>query len=268
MINGTDFFAPIPIGAKIKNNGVKLGLFSDSSSTTRKDIINNEEWIATFEVNVIRTLEVAGNVRLDIDTKVSLLNGLDIDGNKISDDSVDIKKLSFVETGTNIYDRESDEGFAEGKYINQYGELIDNSSYNTSGFIPAAPNTAYSYVTGENLRFALEFDADKQPINGTFVSEILTIQTSASTRYIRVTFFASGDYFLCKGNEPKPYEDFKLLIPNEYLQTEPSGNELPFFLPKNIYVANGRTIEIYYNQVLLNADRYNIQATCSIGKAL
>ena len=41
-----------------------------------------------------------------------------------------------------------------------------------------------------------------------------------------------------------------------------------FFLPKHIYVAAGRTIELYYEQMLLNAHLYNIQAKCSIGAAL
>lgn len=40
------------------------------------------------------------------------------------------------------------------------------------------------------------------------------------------------------------------------------------YLPKYIYVAVGRTIEIYNNQMCLEADKYHIQWVCDIGKAL
>lgn len=268
-LQGGDFVAPIPVGAKIKNNGVKVGLFSDTSLTTRHDIANGGTWVATFEVNVIRVLETAGNVRLEIDTRNELLKGMEIDGETIKKDSVNIDRLSFVGIGTNIYNKDADPDFATGKYLNQWGALSDNSAYNTSGFIEVEPETAYSYIPDINLRFVLEFNENFQAITSTYAQNLKTFVTSANTRYVRVTFNAVASvYFLCKGNTPKPYEDYKIFIPNEYLQTDAPGSELPFFLPKHIYVAKGRTIEIYYNQVLLNADRYNIQATCPIGKAL
>ena len=40
------------------------------------------------------------------------------------------------------------------------------------------------------------------------------------------------------------------------------------FLPSDIYVANGRTIELYNNQVCLQADKVHIQWICSVGLAL
>lgn len=263
-----DFIAPIPVGAIIKNNGIKVGLFSDVSLTTRKDIANGQTWTATFEVNVVRTLETSGNVRLAIDTRTELFNGVEVDGETIKKDSVNIDRLSFVETGTNIYNKDADPDFATGKYLSQYGSLSDNSSYNTSGYIKVEPNTSYSYIPSINLRFMLEFNENFQAITSSYSQNLKTFTTSENARYVRLTFYATAKEFLCKGGTPKPYEDYKIFIPNEYLQTDAPGGELPFFLPKHIYVANGRTIEIYYNQVLLNADRYNIQATCPIGKAL
>lgn len=267
-LQGSDFVAPIPIGATIKNNGVKVGLFSDATLSTRHDIANGQTWVATFEINVIRTLETAGDVRLEIDTRVQLLDGLEIDGETIKKDSVNIDRLSFVETGTNIYNKDADPDFAAGKYLNQWGSLNDNSSYNTSGYIKVEPQASYSYILDGSLRFMMEYDENFQAITSSYSQNIITFTTSENARYVRLTFYANAKEFLCKGSTPKPYEDYKIFIPSEYLQTGASGSELPFFLPKHIYVANGRTIEIYYNQVLLNADRYNIQATCPIGKAL
>lgn len=40
------------------------------------------------------------------------------------------------------------------------------------------------------------------------------------------------------------------------------------YLPKNIYCAVGRTIELYNNQVCLQADKYHLKWDCSVGKAL
>lgn len=42
---------------------------------------------------------------------------------------------------------------------------------------------------------------------------------------------------------------------------------LNMFLPPDIFIAEGRTIEIYNSQVLLNANRYNIQWQCTVGIA-
>ena len=259
------FISPIPIGTIVKNNGVKVGLLGQDSA--RKDLLNGQSWVTTFEVTDIRALEVSGNIRLEIDTRNKLLDDVDIDGNNIQLDSIDINRLSFVKTGTNIYDKDSDSGFEEGKYLSQWGSLSSSSDYNTSGFIKVEPNTAYSYIPDSTWRFVLEFNENGDAISSTYVQSVRTITTSANTRYIRLTFYAnSGKYFLCAGSEPKPYEDYKIFIPSKYVEND--ENALPFFLPKHIYVANGRTIEIYYNQILLNADRYNIQATCPIGKAL
>lgn len=259
------FFSPIPIGTIVKNNGVKVGLLGQDSA--RKDLLNGQSWVTTFEVTDIRTLEVSGNIRLEIDTRNKLFDDVDIDGNNIQLDSIDINRLSFVKTGTNIYDKDSDSGFEQGKFLNQWGGLVSNTDYNTSGLIKVEPNTAYSYIPDSTWRFVLEFNENGDAISSTYVQSVRTITTSANTRYIRLTFYANlGKYFLCAGSEPTPYEDYKIFIPSKYVEND--GNALPFFLPKHIYVANGRTIEIYYNQILLNADRYNIQATCPIGKAL
>ena len=40
------------------------------------------------------------------------------------------------------------------------------------------------------------------------------------------------------------------------------------YLPKHIYCAVGRTIELYNNQVCLQADRYHMKWSCAVGKAL
>ena len=46
------------------------------------------------------------------------------------------------------------------------------------------------------------------------------------------------------------------------------NNNIPAFLPKEICVAVGRTIELYNNQVCLTANKYHIQWKCAIGKSM
>jgi len=50
-------------------------------------------------------------------------------------------------------------------------------------------------------------------------------------------------------------------------ESSASGGAPLVFLPDHIYVAKGRTIEIYDRQVCPDADKYNFKWSCSIGKA-
>ncbi len=54
---------------------------------------------------------------------------------------------------------------------------------------------------------------------------------------------------------------------NQY-QDDIKQQALDAYLPKNIYCAVGRTIELYNNQVCLQAERYHMRWNCKIGKAM
>lgn len=44
-----------------------------------------------------------------------------------------------------------------------------------------------------------------------------------------------------------------------------SDDSIDFYLPDTIYVASGRTIDLYYKQFFLQSDRYHIRCICDIG---
>lgn len=45
-------------------------------------------------------------------------------------------------------------------------------------------------------------------------------------------------------------------------------NKIPVFLPKELCIAVGRTIELYNNQVCLTAEKYHFQWKCAVGKSM
>lgn len=67
-------------------------------------------------------------------------------------------------------------------------------------------------------------------------------------------------------NVPFYNDNKKYVIGNEVAIPKESA-ALNMFLPPDIYIAEGRTIELYNSQVLINAYKYNIQWQCSIGNA-
>lgn len=205
----------------------------------------------------------------------------EITTNKIADESITSAKLNYESvteektsffTAGNLFNQ-NDPDVEFGKYINSNAVINDNPSYNITGYIKVKPNTTYalSSLQGNTARTTCQFNINKTCLN-IDLQNTNFITTSANTYFIRVTFYANKWKYgqVTEGDSLLNYMEYGLKIPSSKVLIDPSTlmEDIVFFLPKDIYVANGRTIEIYYEQICLNSHRYNIQATCSIGKAL
>mgnify|MGYP002511187321 CR=1 FL=1 len=137
------------------------------------------------------------------------------------------------------------------------GSRSANSSYD-SYRLPVKPNTQYIFRAlpyENNAKSISEYDINGVFISGSSKSFVGNFTTGANTHFIECSFRAAID------NEA-------VLLVNEIYEVVANGNAVNAFLPKNIYCAIGRTIELYNEQICLNAHKYNIQWVCPIGKSL
>lgn len=277
-------------GISIKNNGVAILVAKNAQLEGRIDIKSGEEKTIPFDAAYFQTLNVSGDVDIDIigiyknsfATKDELggfiseedLNNHIFSADSIADSSIGIEKLAIA-SSINLLNL-NDKDVAIGKYITASGNIATNASYNTTGFIPVEQNETYQLFTQKGhdrkARFLVFFDENKESLGQvlTSVNEV-TIPVEAS--YIRISYYAfTWDEQLIqvtKGLEELEATPYALVIDKKYLPSQSADfNEDNFYLPKHIYVASGRTIELYYEQILINAHKYNIQANCPIGIAL
>lgn len=183
-----------------------------------------------------------------------------------------------------------------GKYVVN-GALYDSASYCTSGFIPCKAgdtirlqynqaNVRYDAETSSytTMRFVEAYDSEKNFITGSNGANAKFYVCPENTAFVRITLFADvcngtngfSDTAIVIGDTATilPYEEYseKLVLKAEYNNDEHikkiAREVVDLYLPKNIYCAVGRTIELYNKQVCLQAEKYYLRWDCTIGKAL
>ena len=166
------------------------------------------------------------------------------------------------------------EMITESVYLNSDGRLLANTTYFTTDYIPIAPGqTLYFYGANgrydvqSNARFVGFFDAGKNFITGSRVENVNQItNTYENGAYIKVTI-ANGGWGLGYIENVYPGVDIKYgEIPESKLWEKPQ--KIDVFLPDNIYCTVGTTIELYNNQVCLQADKLHLNWCCDYGHAM
>lgn len=210
---------------------------------------------------------INGNVVKDI-----VVENDTIGTNQIKDKAVTPSKTTFFKKGKNLVDINSS-NILYGQYLDAKDTPMPNSNYNTTDYIPVEPGKKYVIGASDKeempARIISTYDGSYN-ITSNYFSNAYSIVIPDGVSYIRAALYAtSWDYAqITEGDNRVPYEKYAM-IASEYLPDMMSGTSgVEIYVPKDIYVASGRTIELYYEQMVLNAHRYNIQATCSIGKAL
>lgn len=166
------------------------------------------------------------------------------------------------------------EMITESVYLNSDGRLLANTTYFTTDYIPIAPGqTLYFYGANgrydvqPNARFVGFFDAGKNFITGSRVENVNQItNTYENGAYIKVTM-ANGGWGLGYIENVYPGVDIKYgEIPESKLWEKPQ--KIDVFLPDDIYCTVGTTIELYNNQVCLQADKLHLNWCCDYGNAM
>lgn len=176
-----------------------------------------------------------------------------IGDDEIPDQSITASKLSY-QTTPNLFDKNN---LVSGTnyWPNTFswnGSRSSNASYFSYRF-PVLPNQQYVFGQGSGLtgvRSVNEYDENGTFIAGSSKANQFIVTTSANTHFLECSFGTNRENLVTV--EP--------VILN--------GASVHAFLPNDIYVALGRTIELYNNQVCIEADKYHIQWRTAAGKAL
>lgn len=159
----------------------------------------------------------------------------------------------FVGGGKNLYDY----SVAMLGYVQTGDDPRVSEAYALSDFIPVEQGMNYT-LSPLPARFVAFFDADKKFLS---YSSNLTSVLPEQSGFVRLSLIKTDyqSFQFEKGSTATAYEPYKLIVNPDYIGKNKSG--VQFYLPKKIYVATGRTIELYYEQIVLNAHKYNINAS-------
>lgn len=275
----------IKIGTIVKNTGaIPLIFASDSSLSFRTDLYPGDKFTASIDYDHVRSAGVIGDYEIITMTQIQSdmipinsvgineLKDLSVGTTKIVNDSVTEDKTTFFES-VNLINK-NDVEYKTGYYLNSNHQLTQNATYDTTGYIRVVPFQQYvfSSQTGISIvpRFLEYYDITKAFIPNTYESNPSKLQVPPNgAYYVRLTVYSDQLSQFEKGYEPTAYSAYKKVLPQSLIQQTSEDISVPFFfLPKDVYVAVGRTIEIYYEQVILNAFKWNIQAVCTVGQPL
>jgi hypothetical protein len=181
--------------------------------------------------------------------------------------SVSIQGSQEATIGKNLFNKDV---VTLNKYVNHTsGVLTDNTTYVASDYIAIEPNTAY--IANFQMRMFAFYTEAKVYISG--AENLSTFTTPANAKFVRVT--ARTDHYITfqleKGTVITGFEPFgyklKGLLPAE---NEAGKDDFLLFLPSEVCVAVGRTIELYNKQVSWtgNIENYHFKWECGVGEAL
>lgn len=171
-------------------------------------------------------------------------------------------------------------------YITNIGAIGANDKYITTNYIPIKEGqTLRRQFDYGNIRFDNEatsvygimrmcaFRADKKTVVE-FQQDLKVWTMPPGTEYVRVSMTTAGlsnniSLIISESSQPISFEPFGS-VAGAHLKTEyMPGEAIKAFIPKDIYCAVGRTIEIYNNQVCPAAnDSLYFKWDCKVGKAL
>ena len=166
-----------------------------------------------------------------------------------------------------------DPDYAAGKFMETSGNLSTNADYISTGYIAVTPG---DYIIGSylaqnggtdqiTLRTVACFDSSKvaKGTKGVYSASDFTVPSDIA--YIRICY-SSGTYGtnvqiqrLKPGQSFSPYKAYEephYELKPEYMFRMPGTPEF-VYLPSDLYVAVGRTIELYNEQIVANADKYH-----------
>lgn len=196
---------------------------------------------------------------------------LNIKENNIPNGMIGLDKVNFqvpeMTPGKNLFDKSK---ATYGYYVDHTtGALKPHSSpylFYASDYIVVEPSTAYTRPDAEPLAF---YNENKVFISGGRLSNPIT--TPSNAKYVRLSVPASqiDVYQFEKGTVKTPYESYGYYLEQLLFPVEEADPSINIVIPSKIYIAVGRTIEIYNSQII-DSNRKDIHVVyqCNVGKQL
>ena len=191
--------------------------------------------------------------------------------NDIPDGSITTKKTAFAEVGKNKFDKDA---ITLGFYVNHTsGNLATSTSYDVSDYISVVSGASYalSGLISGAVRIAF-YNTNKIFISGLYplVNPIVIPANAVYARFSFTKGYAPTVQFE-NSDTPTVYESFGYKFTKEIISADTyQPEEFLAFLPSEICVAVGRTIELYNAQVAWcgNINNYHFKWDCTVGKAM
>lgn len=160
--------------------------------------------------------------------------------------------------------------FTDNVYVNSgNGMLQSNTSYKATGYIEVTAGEVYSRSYSHQMAF---YNSGKACVSGISAlapnDQPSSFVIPANVKYMRITVgnaFAST-FIVNKGETSLEYRPYGFQIQGLIGETD----EIEVFLPSEIPIAVGRTIELYNKQVAWcgNINNYHFKWECAVGKSL
>ena len=224
--------------------------------------INNYQ----FELGGAETAYVPYQVTINDDTNLHFPTAF-IDKNF---GEIPLKKTDALEPKKNLFDKsKATDGFY---VIYTSGILAANATYFATDFIEVVPNQTYTTNYDAQMAF---YDQNKSYISGVngggFVGN-KTVTAPANAKYARFSTKDKETLQIEKGSVATAYEPYQLVLKKSYvpyINDLDSKKELLLFLPPELPIAVGRTIELYNRQVAWtgNIENYHFKWTCAVGNS-
>lgn len=258
VVSGTETYTPRTLQFGLFVDGTTRNVYGNISVDNELTLIPTEN-CTKLEVYLKGTDVVEiGNVEVSLSYSIdSKFNALEEEIKSIwkNDDYLKVD----VQPSINLF---TEEGILEGKLINDAGTPVAYTNAFTTDFIATngIDSIYYEGQTKTNIRKMFTYDANKLPIANSAVNYADYCKIPVGAKFIRLSFMTS--------------------VPREKIVVRPmytdryTTSTCTAYLPKDIYVAVGRTIELYNNQICLEADKFHIQWYCRnaayqfIGKAM
>lgn len=202
---------------------------------------------------------------------------------KILDASIKDEYISALDVvdGLNLLNP-NDPNFVDSGFLTVAGRVDSNDQYITSGYIKVAEwdrivavYLMNNYQAGVLLRTVACYNADKVVIEAKGAYAVNYFDVPSGVSYVRVCYNKASlgtnvsVQRVAWGESYKPYTPYE--APHGQLT---ASYMLPIvsaprhvYLPSDIYVAVGRTIELYNEQIVLDYEKYHFQWICAEGTA-
>jgi hypothetical protein len=197
------------------------------------------------------------------------LSKLQINSNNFGVKSIGKDKLNFsaaeLQIGKNKFNKDT---VTTGYYVdNATGVVYANAIYSLSDWIEVVPNTQYTYNLANRIAI---YDVNKTFIVG--YNGQATFTTPSNAAFIRMSIRNENlnTAQLEIGSSASSYQPFGYLIDRLSVANMSVKEDLLLFLPSEICIAVGRTVELYNKQVAWagNINNFHFKWDCSVGRSM
>ena len=236
----------------------------------RYEGLRSGEIVLSIEPNVIAEIkDKIGAVENDIDTAETEIDRIDSSigtkVDKIGNKQITPMNLQIVDGYENLLNPAD---FTDNKFLNADGTLSDNTTYQTSGFIPVVPGEKYTYVgrqtpttesstsSTQAFRTYVLYDIGKNRVSGTSATTDTPITIPNGVYFLR--FCVSHTYLymlLIAGSERKayiPYGSNTYKVNDEYLPDLSQFVTMDNIKAEKEFVAPSMTTFMHYSKNMVD----------------